>query len=105
LASKVVWHQEFSENRTPGWDITSFDPNTNEELFIEVKASKGATIREVILTPNEWDAAKKHRFRYYIYLVTNVLHLNPVLEIVHDPANEVVQGNFSIKEASWELRF
>jgi len=105
LANKVVWHQEFAEDRTPGWDITSYDPITNEEVFIEVKASKGATIREVILTPKEWDAAKKHRLQYCIYLVTNVLNLNPKLEVVHDPANEVVQGNFSIKEASWELRF
>lgn len=59
----------------------------------------------MILTPNEWDAAKRHRSRYCIYLVTNVLNLNPKLEIVYDPANQVEQGSFSIKEASWELRF
>ena len=104
LADRVTWHQESLTERTPGWDITSYEASTGEPFFVEVKASQGATINEVILTPNEWEAAKRLGSRYHLYLVTNALHAKPKLEIVRNPANIVEQGRASITEASWAFR-
>lgn len=101
LALRVVW--EAAEGRTPGWDITTYCPNTGEKIFVEVKASQGATISEVILTRNEWLAAQRHAGAYRLYMVIDVLKQRPSLEVLADPAGEVQRNRASIKEASWAL--
>ena len=36
LAQKVIWHRDYAKDRTPGWDITSYD-ESGKKIFIEVK--------------------------------------------------------------------
>lgn len=105
LADRVVWHQESEIERTPGWDITAYDPATEESFFVEVKASQGTTINEIVLTTKEWDAARRHGQRYRLYLVTDVLQTSPKLEVLKDPAQLVEQGGASITVESWALNF
>ena len=77
LAAKVNWHREDATNRTPGWDITSYDLEGNE-IFIEVKASEGKVINEVILTKNEWAKAQDISLQnnYYIYFINRTFCLS-----------------------------
>ena len=41
LATKVIWHRDYLKDRTPGWDITSFNEE-GRKIFIEVKSTVGA---------------------------------------------------------------
>jgi hypothetical protein len=103
LADKVIWHRDFPADRTPGWDITSFDAD-GQELLIEVKASEGAKISDVEVTINEWIQAEKNsgNSRYRIYLVTNVFS-KPIIEVVENPAKMVDQGTLTLKVVRYQL--
>ena len=100
LADKVIWHRYHQENRTPGWDITSFSPEGNEVL-IEVKASVGS-IYSINLTPNEWDQAQLKSGKFVIYLVEN-LTKNPSITRLSDPAKYVEDGKLRIRCSEFEL--
>ena len=103
LAAKVNWHREDAENRTPGWDVNSFDEDGNE-LHIEVKASEGQRISDVELTINEWVQAEKNidNNSFKIYLVSDVFS-NPVIEIIDNPALLVKKGVFTLDIARYRL--
>jgi hypothetical protein len=104
LSEKVIWHQDSSTDRTPGWDITSYAPDTGETVLVEVKASKGSTINEIIMTKKEWEAAQMHGAKYCIYLVSNVLREHPVVEVLRDPADKEREGIVNIGVQSWYVR-
>jgi len=104
LAEKVIWHQASKLDRTPGWDITSYKPDTGEVMYVEVKASKGGKINEVIMTKNEWEAAKSHGPKYFIYLVPNVLRQHPAVEVLRDPAGKEGNGDIAISVNSWAVQ-
>jgi hypothetical protein len=99
----VNWHREDSGNRTPGWDVTSFDKD-GQALFIEVKASEGKKISDVELTINEWVQAEKNidSNQYKVYLVSDVFS-NPVIEIIDNPALMVKTGNLTLNVARYQL--
>jgi hypothetical protein len=103
LADKVNWHREDTGNRTPGWDITSFDKD-GRELFIEVKASEGQKISDVELTINEWIQADRNidNNKYKVYLVSDVFS-NPVIEIIDNPAAMVKEGLLTLNVARYQL--
>jgi hypothetical protein len=103
LADKVIWHRDFPADRTPGWDITSFDAD-GQELLIEVKASEGSKISDVEVTINEWVQAERNssNSRYRIYLVTNVF-TKPVIEVVENPAKMVDEGSLTLKVVRYQL--
>ena len=96
LAKKVIWHRQEKTNKTPGWDITSFDLDGNPKL-IEVKASAGATISNVILTKNEFEKINEALIHdnYYIYLVSDIVK-NPRMEILKNPAKYLSEGKLAI---------
>jgi len=103
LADKVIWHRDFPADRTPGWDITSFDEDGQESL-IEVKASEGSKISDVELTINEWVQAEKYvgTDKYRIYLVSDVF-LNPTIEVIGNPAKLVDEGILTLNVARYQL--
>jgi hypothetical protein len=103
LAEKVNWHRDDATNRTPGWDITSFDTEGGE-IFIEVKSSESKRINDVELTINEWVQAEKNikTGRYKVYLVSNVFS-SPVVEIVENPALMVEKREFSLNIVRYQL--
>ncbi|MEP2942348.1 MAG: DUF3578 domain-containing protein [Hyphomicrobiales bacterium] len=102
LANKV--DHLAARHETPGWDITSFDEDGNE-IYIEVKSSKGNTINSVELTKNEWEACSEKSLsgRYYIYLVTNALSSNRNIEILNNPNQLVASKILEIKPSVYEL--
>lgn len=103
LASKVNWHRDDENNRTPGWDVTSYDLS-GEVLYIEVKASEGAKISDVELTTNEWIQAEKYANtdRYKVYLVSEVFG-TPTIQIIHDPAKLVASGQLTLNIVRYQL--
>ena len=72
LAIKIVKQYEDKKN-FPGYDIKSYD-KAGEEIFIEVKSTKGQTLNNFVLSKNEWDAASKFKEKYLIYTVINALN-------------------------------
>jgi hypothetical protein len=90
-----------NEGPTPGWDIQY--KSTKGLVFIEVKASSSRVFLNVELTANEWAAAKRHRKRYVLYLVTDVTTCDPKVEPVADPFGLVEAGEFRIAPAAWKL--
>ena len=102
LANKV--DHLAARHETPRWDITSFDENGNE-IYIEVKSSKGNTINSVELTKNEWEACseKSRSERYYIYLVTDALSSSRQIEVLINPYQLVASKTIEIKPSVYEL--
>lgn len=103
LSEKIVWHREEPKNRTPGWDITSFD-ESGYPKFIEVKSSVKKTISEVDLTPNELAKLNEalESNNYYLYIVTNLLE-DPKLEILRNPAKALNEGKLELSVATYSL--
>jgi hypothetical protein len=103
LADQVNWHRDDAGNRTPGWDITSFDKD-GQELYIEVKASEGQKISDVELTINEWIQAERNidNNKYKVYLVSDVF-ANPIIEIIDNPASMVREGLLTLNVARYQL--
>lgn len=104
LAKLVVWHREDPKNRTPGWDITSYETD-GSEIYIEVKSSTQKSIKDIELTPNEWAQASayKETGKYRIYLVNNIL-AKPILETVVDPYSLVSENVFELTVSNYLLR-
>ena len=103
LAAKVNWHREDATNRTPGWDISSYDEN-GQEIYIEVKSSEGKRINDVELTINEWVQAEENleNGKYRVYLVSDVFS-NPVIEIIENPALMVKNEAFTLNIVRYQL--
>lgn len=102
LANKVIWHRDYVDDRTPGWDITSFDSD-GKNIYIEVKSSEGKTINDFILTAQEWTKANSELAPfYYVYLVTQV-STKPALEILINPAKYVSENLLNLKIESYSL--
>lgn len=102
LANKIIKH--FENYEYPGWDITSFDESGNE-IYIEVKSSKGNIINQLEITDNEWNAANKENQKYYIYLVNNALNENiKIFEKIKNPAKLVQEGKILISPSVFELK-
>ena len=57
------------ETDFPGYDIKSFDKTDFEEIYIEVKSSAGNSKGSFEITRREWEAAEKHKERYWVYTV------------------------------------
>jgi hypothetical protein len=103
LAELIIWHRKHTANRTPGWDITSFEV-TGAERLIEVKASDGKEIKDVELTVNEWTQAKNHSEtgQYWVYLVSDVFR-RPVIQTVQNPARLARNGTLTLQIARYTL--
>ena len=103
LAQKVIWHRDYAKDRTPGWDITSYD-DSGKKIFIEVKATVANSITSIQLTSNEWETAAKPNIHdcYLIYLVTSAL-TDPKIEVLADPHSFVSHNKLEIAVATWVL--
>jgi hypothetical protein len=103
LADKVIWHREFPADRTPGWDITSFEEDGTAK-YIEVKSSELLSITEVSITKKEWLKASDPVLaeNFYIYLVTNITG-KPSIEILRNPQHYVKEQKLKLEIESYSL--
>jgi hypothetical protein len=54
-----------------------------------------------VLTANEFLAAKAHKSKYCIYLVTDVMKERPTIEIIRDPLQRIAAGELTAEIAAW----
>ena len=102
LVSKIKKH--YANNEFPGWDITSYDSSA-QEIYIEVKSTKGNKINSLDITSNEWDSAIKNKEKYFIYLVNNALNEKiKIFEIINNPSKYVDEGKIQLSTAIYELK-
>ncbi|MFP3265061.1 MAG: DUF3883 domain-containing protein, partial [Acidilobus sp.] len=71
------------------YDIRSYDPNTGEVRYIEVKGRWEPTL-VVELTETEFEYAKKFGKDYWLYIVYDIGSGKPRLVIIRDPINNVI---------------
>ena len=90
------------EGEKPGWDIELKYEN-GENHRIEVKGTGSKRFPSIELTANEWNAASTHRSNYWLYLVTNCLSENPLIQKIQDPFSLVEQGTFLITPVLWRF--
>jgi len=71
------------------YDIRSYDPNTGEVRYIEVKGRWEPTL-VVELTETEFEYAKKFGKDYWLYIVYDIGSGKPRLVTIRDPVNNVI---------------
>ena len=76
-----------------GFDLESIDITTDEIRYIELKAPSF-----VMLTPHEYEVAKKRGTSYYIYIVDG-----SVIYIAQDPANSCKVIEIETLETRWKI--
>ena len=99
-ATKLRWVAR--EGETPGWDIEYLDAH-GELTAIEVKGTCASAFTSVELTQNEWNAARKLRERYRLFLVAECLGISPKFQVVEDPAGCAAKGELNIAPVKWKL--
>lgn len=65
LKNKLKWVSRSDD--TVGYDIKSFDPETQKEMYIEVKTTTGSSSEPFYMTENEVNTSKQLNNDYYIY--------------------------------------
>lgn len=101
LASKVI--KQFEDLSTfPGYDIKSFD-NDGNEIFIEVKSTKGKNKEIFDITHNEWQAAKIHGKKFWIYIVVNALTKPIIQNRIENPNQFVNDGKLQLTPSIYKL--
>ena len=85
-----------------GWDITSTNKKTGNVKYIEVKGHSGRQV--TIMSPNEWEAARKYHDRYHLYVVfyaltRQELHIKPD---PHNKTNPQIRPHYYIKSQDIE---
>lgn len=95
-ALKVVMKYELDHGRIPkdvheekSYDIESYDAMTGQVVrYIEVKAHRGSQA-VVELTEKEYEFAKRHRDKYWLYIVLNVGSPKPKIIAIQDPLSKL----------------
>ena len=71
------------------YDIESYDAMTGQVVrYIEVKAHRGSQA-SVELTEKEYEFAKRHRDKYWLYIVLNVDSPKPKIIAIRDPLSKL----------------
>ena len=89
---------------TPGWDIDYIDANGERQL-VEVKGTVAAAFTNVDLTINEFESAKRHGARYWLYLAARCLTGSPVVQVIQNPAAYLTNGEWTATPQSFLIEF
>lgn len=100
FAARVDWVSKRSVGE--GYDISSFDPSTEEPRFIEVKSSEGSG-RAFEISANEWNKARELGRRYCIYRVINVRSIPAIDAVFQDPVRLEREGHLEISPSGWRV--
>ena len=101
LANKIYKHCD--NNDFPGWDITSYDTDGTKK-YIEVKSAR-KNKRSFTITSNEWNAAKREKENYYIYIVSNALNKKiKIEEVIKNPHKYVEEGKIFLEISEYDFK-
>jgi hypothetical protein len=98
--STIRWISQAGE--TPGWDISYYNAE-NQLVAIEVKGTTGDSFPNIEITANEWNAANELQERYWIYLVTGSLGINPQIQRIQNPAKLKESGILNVTPILWKI--
>jgi len=92
-----------SRDESADHDLESVDED-GVKIFIEVKSTESARIgTPVELTVKEWQAAARHRDRFLIYRVLEVVSSEPQLLVFRDPFGLVESGKAILDPSRYHL--
>ncbi len=103
LADRIIKQHEDLSN-FPGYDIRSFDNNGNE-IFIEVKSTKGKNKKSFEISENEVKAARELWDSYYIYQVTSALTDPKISTIIQNPIKYVNENRVLMEPIEYRIKF
>ena len=98
--STIRWISKAGE--TPGWDISYYNAE-NQLVAIEVKGTTGDFFPNIEITANEWNAAIELQERYWIYLVTGSLGINPQIQRIQNPVRLKESGILNVTPILWKI--
>mgnify|MGYP003675488300 CR=1 FL=1 len=73
LAEEVEWSSS-ERGDGLGYDVRSFDPQRDDELFIEVKTTNSGKYQPFFITDNEVEFSKEQSAQYFLYRVFDFKH-------------------------------
>jgi len=88
---------------TPGFDIEYRDSYGNT-IGVEVKGTTGVAFTSLELTANEFEASRRMRSNYHIYLVSKCLAENPHYFVLVDPATRIEGGDLVATPSAYTIR-
>ena len=103
LAKQIVKQYE-DKTEFPGYDIQSFDLDGNE-IFIEVKSTKGKKNQSFDISVNELNAAKRLENKFHIYLVVNALTDPHIAHVISNPISLNKENMLKIEPVSYNISF
>lgn len=103
LANRIVKQYE-DLSFFPGYDIQSFDEQGNE-IFIEVKSTKGKNKNYFEISDNEIRAARELGDSYHIYQVTNALTDPKISTVISNLYNYQEQDKLLIEPMVYKVIF
>jgi hypothetical protein len=88
-AKNIRWVAQ--EGLTPGWDL-QYENENGEMIVVEVKGTAGPMFGGFDITVGEWNAARIHQDRYWLYLVADCSTVHAEIERIQNPAKRVDDG-------------
>ena len=108
VGSTRVWRGpgsiRFRKAKDLHWLELEKDKDGNE-IYIEVKSTKGQSINSLDITENEWNAAVKEKDKFYIYIVNNALTEKiKIFEKIQNPKKLVDEKKINLSTSVFELK-
>lgn len=89
---------------TPGWDLDYLDANGRLHR-VEVKGTQAAAFRNVEITANELDAAKRYGSEYSLLLIAKCMSASPRYQQINNPAGCIDHNEWSIMPTVFRITF
>jgi len=89
---------------TPGWDIDYIDQSGKLQR-VEVKATQAAAFRNIEITSNELNAARKYADGFSLCLIAKCMSETPIYQFINNPAAQVDEGEWDIEPTAFRLSF
>ena len=95
--------KDVSKNNV-GYDIEYIN-NENALIGVEVKATKMSKFKQIHITRNEWEVAKKMGERYHLYLVADCKKQKNKYQIIKNLYKYIADGSANITPLDYKIDF
>lgn len=89
---------------TPGWDLDYLDANGRLHR-VEVKGTQAAAFRNIEITANELDAAKRYGSDYSLLLIAKCMSHAPSYNIISNPSGLIGLNGWVISPSVFRITF
>jgi hypothetical protein len=81
-----------------------YTDSSGGKVAVEVKGTTTPAFESIELTAREWEAAKRLRDRFWLYLVADSLGRTPAIQAIRDPYALVADAGWQITPMTWRLQ-